>query len=516
MPFHISKRLIRFCLITISIFVCISAFSQFISNSDYDANSIAPITDYNAKMAFDYNNLVSQNNKPKEKPKEKQAQKINNNNGNNNKKTNNKKTTFQDTTNLRDKAAKKAKDTTTNNNNNINDDELPTDESSEEYLQMVQQQKEDEEYRKNLAEAISESNAISEKIDEKDYFRTYLKPSFANNGRRPSAVILSVVSPEDDLQKILDTIYSVETKFNNHLHYPWVFISKETLPGPTISTIESILGNRCSFGTIPDKEWGYPSYIDKNKAAISRAQMFKLEFGSSESYRHMARYLSGPIFSHELLLDYDWYWRIDPGSFLTCDVQYDLFRRLQDERKIFGFTLTGREDPETMKTLWDVTREYIEQHENYTPDLRGFIIDSGDPKIGRDKKLVKADDFNYCYFWSNSEIGNLNFWRSPPVKAYFEYLDHKGGFFYERWSDRMVHTLTTMLFADKDHFQFFKEVGFHFGDFNNCPIEDFLWKENNCMCDQGDDNTFRKRSCMIRFYEAFSSGKPEGYEDHDY
>jgi Glycolipid 2-alpha-mannosyltransferase len=33
--------------------------------------------------------------------------------------------------------------------------------------------------------------------------------------------------------------------------------------------------------------------------------------------------------------------------------------------------------------------------------------------------------------WSNFEIGDLDFWRGEAYSKYFEYLESKGGFYYE-------------------------------------------------------------------------------------
>ena len=33
--------------------------------------------------------------------------------------------------------------------------------------------------------------------------------------------------------------------------------------------------------------------------------------------------------------------------------------------------------------------------------------------------------------WSNFEIGDLDFWRGPVYSAFFEYLEARGGFYYE-------------------------------------------------------------------------------------
>ena len=33
--------------------------------------------------------------------------------------------------------------------------------------------------------------------------------------------------------------------------------------------------------------------------------------------------------------------------------------------------------------------------------------------------------------WSNFEIANMEFWRGEAYMKFFEYLDSKGGFYYE-------------------------------------------------------------------------------------
>jgi alpha 1,2-mannosyltransferase len=49
-------------------------------------------------------------------------------------------------------------------------------------------------------------------------------------------------------------------------------------------------------------------------------------------------------------------------------------------------------------------------------------------------------------FWSNFEIGSLDFFRSEAYSAYFDHLDQAGGFFYERWGDAPVHSIAACLF----------------------------------------------------------------------
>jgi alpha 1,2-mannosyltransferase len=41
---------------------------------------------------------------------------------------------------------------------------------------------------------------------------------------------------------------------------------------------------------------------------------------------------------------------------------------------------------------------------------------------------VKVD---HSIVWSNFEIGDLDFWRGEAYSKFFDFLDQKGGFYYE-------------------------------------------------------------------------------------
>lgn len=46
--------------------------------------------------------------------------------------------------------------------------------------------------------------------------------------------------------------------------------------------------------------------------------------------------------------------------------------------------------------------------------------------------------------WSNFEIGDLDFWRGEAYTKFFDFLDKKGGFYYEvRLSHSSLHVGST-------------------------------------------------------------------------
>jgi alpha 1,2-mannosyltransferase len=110
----------------------------------------------------------------------------------------------------------------------------------------------------------------------------------------------------------------------------------------------------------------------------------------------------------------------------------------------------------------------------------------------------------YATVYNNFEIADMEFWRGEAFSAYFDYLDHNGGFYYEvtsfrssfvplssppdrlvisqRWGDANVHTMGAALFAGTERIHFFDEIGYAHDDFTHCPTGD-VWKRGRCTCD---------------------------------
>lgn len=92
---------------------------------------------------------------------------------------------------------------------------------------------------------------------------------------------------------------------------------------------------------------------------------------------------------------------------------------------------------------------------------------------------VRSDDY---LVWSNFEIGDLDLWRGEGYSKFFDFLDEKGGFYYERWGDAPVHSIGAALFAKKDQIHFFNDIGYRHEPFQHCPQGD-AHKRGKCWCD---------------------------------
>lgn len=120
--------------------------------------------------------------------------------------------------------------------------------------------------------------------------------------------------------------------------------------------------------------------------------------------------------------EYEFYWRVEPSVEFSCDIDYDPFLYMKENNKKYGWTISLIEFEATIPTLWDTTKAFMKEHPDMIPknNLMNFVSNDN------------GKNYNLCHFWSNFEIADLKFLRSPEYTAFFDYLDKSGGFFYER------------------------------------------------------------------------------------
>ncbi|PVF94299.1 putative mannosyltransferase [Serendipita vermifera] len=286
-----------------------------------------------------------------------------------------------------------------------------------------------------------------------------------------------------ELKDLVKTLVQIEDRFNHQYHYPYVFLNEEPFTDEFKRWTSTVVSSKVQYGHIPPEHWYQPDDIDEARAAASREDMVKnrVIYGGSVSYRNMCRFNSGFFFRHELTQKYRYYWRIEPGVDFFCNVNEDPFMYLQENNKVYGFTISMYEFQRTIPTLWDVTKEFITQNPQYVAEnnAMGFLSDNG------------GNDYNLCHFWSNFEIADMDFWRSEAYMKYFDFLESKGGFYYERWGDAPVHSIGAALFARKDQIHFFKEIGYRHNPFQHCPQGE-LHKKGKCWCDENDNFDYER------------------------
>lgn len=316
---------------------------------------------------------------------------------------------------------------------------------------------------------------------------------------------LVALARNTDIESMSNSIKQIEQRWNKNYKYDWVFLNDEPFNNKFKKAISALVSGEAKFGTIAPEHWSYPAWIDKEKAAYAREDMVqrRIIYGGSVSYRHMCRYESGFFYKHPLLDDYEYYWRVDPDIKIFCDIDYDLFQHMKDNNKKYGFTISLHEYQETIPTLWETTREFMDEYPQYLDEDNNLAWISDD----------NGKSYNGCHFWSNFEIASLDFFRSEAYNKYFDHLDKSGGFFYERWGDAPVHSIAASLFLPKDQLHFFGDIGYFHAPFSNCPVDEATRKGKNCVCRPKTDFTWRPHSCTPRFFNLLGLKRPKGWEN---
>ncbi|KAJ1328075.1 alpha 1,2-mannosyltransferase [Microdochium nivale] len=315
---------------------------------------------------------------------------------------------------------------------------------------------------------------------------TYLEPDKLSSravrsliATRPKATFLSLVR-NSELEDMISSIMQVESRFNEiAIHrYDWVFFNNEHFTDHFKATVVNATSGRCFFETIPKKHWSTPEWIDKSRFGVGREFLGSIGVGKSwlESYHHMCRWNSGLFALEDRLRQYDFYWRVEPGVKFTCNINYDVFRFMRDNRKAYGFNMAILDDARSFPSLWDRTKTFQTFHPEMTneaADMEWLMHTSEEMGTSRVPAGLEGSgggkEYNNCQFYSNFEIGSLAFFRGEKHQAYFNHLDRAGGFYYERYGDAPVHTLSVSMFLPKSSIWFFRDIGYAHGLCQQCP-----------------------------------------------
>lgn len=114
----------------------------------------------------------------------------------------------------------------------------------------------------------------------------------------------------------------------------------------------------------------------------------KIIYGDSVSYRHMCRFESGFFFRQPLMQNYEWYWRVEPSVKLYCDVGFDPFRVMAENKKKYSFVISLYEYAETIPTIWDSAKKFMKQHPEHIADGNSMKWLSDD----------EGESYNHCHF----------------------------------------------------------------------------------------------------------------------
>ncbi|KAF1968893.1 glycolipid 2-alpha-mannosyltransferase [Bimuria novae-zelandiae CBS 107.79] len=286
--------------------------------------------------------------------------------------------------------------------------------------------------------------------------------------RENAAIIM--LARNEDLGSAISSLQSLEDHFNRWFHYTVIFMNDEPFSAEFQDGVSKVVSGETKFEVIGKDLFGYPSWMDEatGRELVKANGDLGVHKGSMESYHHMCRFYSGKFYDVPALKGYRYYWRVEPHVQFSCAVTYDPFRLMREKKKKYGYTIALWELDNTVPDLFRVVSEFKAARRIRDTSLwKAFIRPSWMPwglrwlKAGQSLHDAKGDSWNLCHFWSNFEIGDLDFFRSQEHRDFFEYLDSRGGFYAERWGDASVHAFAAALLLKPEELHHFEDFGYY-------------------------------------------------------
>ncbi|KAG7914614.1 hypothetical protein KL905_005266 [Ogataea polymorpha] len=301
----------------------------------------------------------------------------------------------------------------------------------------------------------------------------------------------------NDLYDLLETIQNYEDRFNGRFHYDWVFLNDKPFDDRFKLEVSNLVSGKARFGQIDAQHWQFPSSLNRTLMEENIQKLLSdedgvLPYADSVSYRHMCRFESGFFYRHPLLQEYKYFWRVEPGVKLYCDIDYDIFAHMNAYKYAYAFALSILEYPKSIPSLFRHVKDYLllagkeallHDESNYSR----FVYDG------------TTDSYNLCHFWTNLELGDLDVFRSQEYNEMFEYLDRQNGFFYERWGDAPVRSLILSLILKKGQIHRLADIGYKHEPYLQCPTGAALRRAKKCSCNPDMDFTHNWYSCSWWF-----------------
>ncbi|KAF9948403.1 alpha 1,2-mannosyltransferase 2.4.1, partial [Mortierella alpina] len=298
--------------------------------------------------------------------------------------------------------------------------------------------------------------------------------------------VLVILTREEDVQATRETVRQIEDRFNRHRRYPWIVLSPLPLTEGSMARIKRLSNGAggITFGTIPREQWRLPKWIEASKVLQGDHEKMKLGLDKTAlETRHRWRYMSGFLARHPLLDGYEFFWRVEPGMEVFCDLADDPMLAMEKNGHLFAWSLSETVRDAGVPGAWSLIKRFKETYSDMIP------------KSNDEAFLKREDDDAYtgCTYGVQNSIARIDFLRSPEYLAYFTFVDRHGPIYYEKWTDATVMTIGLSLLASRNDTVHLEQNGWSYGGQSYCPRP--LELNRQCHCDPTPSASALHMSC---------------------
>ncbi|KAG0023996.1 alpha 1,2-mannosyltransferase 2.4.1 [Podila clonocystis] len=315
--------------------------------------------------------------------------------------------------------------------------------------------------------------------------------------------VLVVFTSEDQIQDARQTVRDMEDRFNRGRNYPWVILSALPLTERSKHLTAQLTKGTMTFGTVPKAHYRLPKSIDVGKSMAKDLDLIFAGVNSNRtaiSERHRWRYLSGFLARHELLNGYEFFWRVDPGLEIFCDIEDDPMLEMKKNGQKFAWSMSTTGHKDGVPSAWAFVDTFKKTHADVLPQHNSEFF------------LAKetGDEFTTCTFGVQNSIGHVDFFRSPEYLAFFDAIEHEGLIYYEKFTDAVVATLGVSLLLPKSQILHLDGMGWATAskEWSYCPHSAEL--NAKCHCNPNPAIKPAHLSC-----NSFWLGKTKSPQKHE-
>jgi hypothetical protein len=242
-----------------------------------------------------------------------------------------------------------------------------------------------------------------------------------------NVILFLVRSDPKDVELVNRCLESLDRVLKSTLDDADLLFFVEESFAPFRSLVRPPLGflNRIIFQTIdlsvpPQLIESYGDFIDEYfpHPTHSNGPLAFGHPGFNIGYRSMCRFFSGEIYKHPILKKYISYMRLDSDSEFVAGADFSLFEWFNSQQLNYSFIRSAiqLDDPKVVIDLRSAVLKYVATYRQFfAPKQLGRLM-----------------------YYTNFEIGNLNFFRSSEWMSFHAYLDSLGGYYSKRWGDAPV------------------------------------------------------------------------------
>jgi len=227
------------------------------------------------------------------------------------------------------------------------------------------------------------------------------KPLFAN-----SAICYLLRSTQSDVNDIIKSLDSLYKYFLNKYRYPVIIIIESDFTDSYKSQIKNSVNldidlqfSNISFN-IPEHHKKY----NVQDILLTHNGCHKWPIG----YRHMCRFWTGEFMNFSDINKYEYIWRMDSDAYLTSPIEYDIFKFMEDNQVVYGFSNYTQDSDEVCMNLYKFCCEYFKNSSCWSP---------------------------YLMYTTHVEIINIPKLKQSEYYNFYKEVDNTPGFYLHRWGD---------------------------------------------------------------------------------